>query len=109
MDSQPASRDEIEPGSRATNWIGTAVGGGFGIAGAGFAVAAFALRAQRWVLSSRTLYAILGLLFLYGLTMVALVRRLSRRSQSTPPKATTPTEAEGLTRRVRLLRGTDDL
>lgn len=115
MDSQPTIRDEIKPGSRATNWIVTAVGGGFGIAGAGFAVAAFAQRNQHLVLSPRTFYAILGLLFLYGITMTALVRRLARGAvkpdNPTTPNSMEPNEdaADGLTRRVRLLRGTDDV
>lgn len=109
MDSQPSMGDEVKSRSRATNWIATAVGGAFGIAGAGFAVAAFALRTHRLVLSSRTLSAILGALFLYAMMMTALVRRLARGGPSATPKPTPPNEADGLTRRVRLLRGTDDL
>lgn len=114
MDQQPTISDEIKPRSRATNWIVTAVAGGFGVVGASFAVAAFALRTHHLVLSTRTLYAILGLLLLYCITITALVRRLARgsRDESTPPEATKRREADeavGLTRRVRLLRGTDDL
>jgi hypothetical protein len=99
--------------SSAGSWVVTAVGGGFGIAGAGVALAAFALRTQRLVLSSRTLYAILGLLVLFGITMTALVKRLAGgQAEQTAPQSAEPSEPsdpEALTRRVRLLRGTDDL
>lgn len=102
MDSQPRSRP--------TSWGVTALGGGLGIAGAGFAVFAFAARTRHFVFSARTLYAIVGLLLLFGIIVTALVKRLARSgAEPTAIQSTEPNEAEGLTRRVRLLRGTDDL
>jgi hypothetical protein len=111
MDSQPT--DPIKPGPRPTNWIVTAAAGGIGIAGVAFALVAFALRSQHLVFSSRTLFAILGLIFLFGTIMAALVKRLAHdAAEPTTPQSTKPNEGDetdALTRRVRLLRGNDDL
>src|SRR5579862_3469243 len=109
MHSQP--NDEAEPGAGGTSWIVAAVGGGIGIAGTGLALAAFAFRTQHLVLTWRTLFALFGLLFLFAATVIALVRRLAPGgAEPTPPQSTRSNqEGEELTRRVRLLRGTDEL
>jgi uncharacterized membrane protein YfcA len=105
--------DEVKPSSRAPSWIAAAVAGAMAIAGAGFALAAFALPTQHLVLSSRTLVAIFGLLLLFVGTVMALVRRLAQtNAEPETPESAKPDEADeavGLTRRVRLLRGNDDL
>lgn len=107
------STDEVKPRSRAPSWIAAAVASAMGIAGAGFALAAFGLRTQNLVLSSRTLLAIVGLLLLFVATVTALVRRFAQNNAvPETPEAAKPNEADeavGLTRRVRLLRGNDDL